>query len=61
MSKSKHPVDALKDLGMPMTEEQERAMRDVCDEDVILHRIVGEDGEDSGVTMLIPTGGKSAR
>lgn len=29
-----HPVDALKDLGMPMTPEQEAAMRAICDEEV---------------------------
>lgn len=30
----KHPVDALKALGMPMTPEQEAAMRAICDEEV---------------------------
>lgn len=48
-----HPVDALKAIGLPMTPEQEAAMRAIFDEEVIVHRITGEDGEDSGVTMLI--------
>jgi len=40
---SQHPVDALKDLGMPMTPEHEAELRAICDEPVAAcrHGVIG--------------------
>jgi len=35
-----HPVDALKDLGMPMSPEREAEMRAICDEVVDEPRVI---------------------
>lgn len=37
---SQHPVDALKELGMPMTAEGEARMRAICDELVEAPRVI---------------------
>lgn len=37
---SKHPVDALRELGFPMSPEAEAEMRAICDEPVEIPRVI---------------------